>query len=687
MNGGPAGDPGAAGAGSVEALFDQARAGLEVYDTNFRVLRANPAVLRMRDRTAAAVIGADVRDLDRGFPVSPVIEEVLRTGSTVEDRRMTAHPRSDAGQRREYVVTGYPLRDGDRTTGAASMVHDVTEQLRERAGLELLSTARAHIGSHLDALRTAQELADTAVPGFADSVAVDVVESVLSGDAPIGPVSGRLPMRRAAFQSHDGAYGAYPVGSASDYAFPTPYTQALSDLRPRLVASVAPYGQWLAQDQPRAEFIARTGVHSFIAAPLTVHGLVLGMATFYRDGARPEPFDEADLSLATQIAGVTALCVDNARRFTREHTVATALQRSLLPRTPPRVAAVRSAQCYLPGEYGAHWFDVLPLSSCRVGLVLGYVPGEDLWASATMGRLRTAASTLASMDLPPDELMAHLDDVSQSLGREQEADPGSRHRGRPPFTASCLYLTYDPVSRRCALASAAHDGPLLADPEGTVSRLEVPRGAPLGQGTPYDMRTVDVAVGSLLCLYSDSVAGRYPAEADKRLSRLRDVLADPSATPEEVCDSATYKLLRGASREGMALLTARLNRLDPHHVASWTFPAEAVSVREARRAAHHQLAEWGLEEHAPTTDLVVSELATNVLSHATGPIRLRLILDRTLTVEVSDEADTAPHLRHARLQDEGGRGLFLIASFTRHWGTRYEENGKTIWAEQSLTDI
>ncbi|KIF78406.1 hypothetical protein QR77_40845 [Streptomyces sp. 150FB] len=681
MNGAPAAD----GAGSLEkALFDQARAGLEVYDTDLRILRANPAVLRMRDRPADAVLGADVRGLDSGFPVSPVIDEVLRTGTRVQDRPVTAYPEAEAGQRREYVVTGYPLRDGDRPIGVASMIHDVTDQVRERDDLDLLSSARAGIGSTLDALRTSQELADTAVPAFADAVAVDVVESVLSGDAPIGPVSTRLPMRRAAFQSHEGAYGAFPVGSASYYAFPTPYTQALGDLRPRLVATVSPYGQWLVQDRARAEFIARTGVHSLIVTPLTVHGLLLGMATFYRDGTRPDPFDEADVSLATQIAGVTALCIDNARRFTREHTVASALRRSLLPRTPPQVAAVRSAQCYLPGEYGAHWFDVLPLSSCRVGLVLGYVPGEDLWASATMGRLRTAASTLASMDLPPDELMAHLDDAAQNLGRDQEADPGTRQHGRPRFTASCLYLTYDPVSRRCAMASAGHAGPLLAGPEGTVSRLEVPRGAPLGQGAPYEMRTVELGEGSLLCLYSDSVTGRYPAEADARLSRLRDVLADPSATPEEICDSATYKLYRGASRDGMALLVARISRLDPHHVASWTFPAEAVSVREARRAARRRLTDWGLEDEVLTTDLVVSELATNVIRHATGPIRLRLILDRTLTVEVSDDADTAPHLRHARLQDEGGRGLFLIASFTRHWGTRYEETGKTIWAEQNL---
>ncbi|MFF7209308.1 SpoIIE family protein phosphatase [Streptomyces sp. NPDC008238] len=468
-----------------------------------------------------------------------------------------------------------------------------------------------------------------------------------------------------------------------------------------------------ARPGARADFIARSGAHSLIVTPLTVHGLVMGLASFYRGDPRTSSFDEEDLSLATQLATCTAICVDNARRFTREHTVATTLQRSLLPRMPPEAAAVRSSHCYMPGRYGAHWFDVLPLSSCRVGLVIGYVPGEDLQASTAMGRLRTAASTLAAMDLPPDELLAHLDDVGRRLALEQDADPVTLHRARPPFTASCLYVTYDPVTRECAAATAGHAAPLVTAPDGVVSTLEVPPGAGLGQGSPYETVTNDGVVstlevppgaelgqgspyetvtkrlraGRLLTLYSDGSKRRHPAEAEERLSRLHEVVADPRTSPKEVCDQIVYKVLRGATpQDGSAILVARTRVIEPGHISSWTFPAEASSVREARRAAHGRLAEWGLEDHAPVTDLVVSELATNVVRHAKGPIRLRLILDRALTVEVHDDADTAPHLRHARLQDEGGRGLFLVASLTRHWGTRYEETGKTIWAEQELTD-
>lgn len=668
------------------ALFRQARAGLEVYDLDLRVLRSNPAALAMRGQPEEKVLGAELRSLDTGIPLWPIMSQVVRDGRPALDQRVPARPSDDPHHRHVYAVTGFLLRDEDRAIGAAAIVHDITETVRKQNELDLLNVARSQIGTSLDALRTAQELADMAVPRFADAVAVDLLESVLTGDAPIGPVSTRLPMRRAAFRAKDGGYGAYPVGSASSFAFPTPYTQALADLRPRLVDSVHSADSWLDHDRLRAEFLTRAGVHSLIVAPLTVHGLLLGLVSYYREGSRSEIFDEEDLSLASQLTACTALCVDNARRFTRERTVNTALQRSLLPRTPPEVTAVDPAHCYVPGRYGAHWYDVLDLSSCRVGLVIGYVPGEDLYASAAMGRLRTAVSTLAEMDLPPDELLAHLDDAAQRLGREQDDDPVTLHQARAPFSATCAYLVYDPVTQRCAAASAGHPTPLITNPEGVVSRLDVPVGPALGRGTPYESSTTDIGVGSLISLYSDGSADRHPAEARDRLRRLWEAVADVAKRPAQICDSAAYKVLRTIPQDGAALLVARTRRLDPGHIAYWTFPARPASVGEARRAARKWLAGWGLDEQAEVMELVVSELTTNVVTHAQGPIRLRLILDRTLTIEVSDDADTAPHLRHARLQDEGGRGLFLVASLAGRWGTRYGDSGKTIWAEQQLVE-
>ncbi|MGD3112056.1 ATP-binding protein, partial [Streptomyces sp. YGL11-2] len=76
---------------------------------------------------------------------------------------------------------------------------------------------------------------------------------------------------------------------------------------------------------------------------------------------------------------------------------------------------------------------------------------------------------------------------------------------------------------------------------------------------------------------------------------------------------------------------------------------------------------------------------TNAIRYAPGPITVRLLYDRTLICEVSDTSSTSPHLRYAADEDEGGRGLFLIAQLAERWGTRYFARGKVIWAEQAVT--
>ncbi|MPY63112.1 ATP-binding protein, partial [Streptomyces spongiae] len=158
-----------------------------------------------------------------------------------------------------------------------------------------------------------------------------------------------------------------------------------------------------------------------------------------------------------------------------------------------------------------------------------------------------------------------------------------------------------------------------------------------------------------------------PASLDRRAQTMVDALV-----PDRPYDD-------------VVLLLARTRRLAADRVAYWDLPADPALVAEARKTTTRQLGDWGLEHLAFTTELVVSELVTNAIRHATGPIRLRLILDRTLICEVFDGGPTAPHLRHPRTTDEGGRGLFLIAQFTQSWGTRFLPEGKVIWAEQSLT--
>jgi anti-sigma regulatory factor (Ser/Thr protein kinase) len=124
------------------------------------------------------------------------------------------------------------------------------------------------------------------------------------------------------------------------------------------------------------------------------------------------------------------------------------------------------------------------------------------------------------------------------------------------------------------------------------------------------------------------------------------------------------------------------------HCAEWTFPADPGAVRTARAAVRGQLRGWDLEPLGDTAALLVSELVTNSLQHATGPIGVRLLrpegLPRVLLVEVSDPLPDPPRKHPVRSDDESGRGLQLVASASRRWGTRLDEGGKTVWFELAV---
>ncbi|MFJ8027777.1 ATP-binding SpoIIE family protein phosphatase [Streptomyces sp. NPDC096311] len=323
---------------------------------------------------------------------------------------------------------------------------------------------------------------------------------------------------------------------------------------------------------------------------------------------------------------------------------------------------------------------MIPLPGARVGLVVGDVVGHGIAASATMGRLRTAVRTLADIDLPPDELLTHLDDIVTHAEAER-SDTSDEIPG--DVGATCLYAVYDPVSGVCSLARAGHPAPVLVRPDGTSNVVALPAGPPLGLGSlPFEAAEVTVPEGSLLALYTNGLLAA--GDVDERTDVLRRHLASPASSLDALCDTVLRTLSPTPGIDDSTLLLARPRLFGEDRVASWDVPVDPAAVAEGRRHASVRLTAWGLEDAAFVTELVVSELVTNAIRHAVALIRLRLIRNETLVCEVSDGSSTSPHLRRARLSDEGGRGLFMVAELTQRWGTRYTRAGKTIWAEQLL---
>ncbi|MFF3686227.1 SpoIIE family protein phosphatase [Streptomyces sp. NPDC002187] len=673
----------------LEGLFRRCPIGLAVHSPEMRILRVNRAIERFSGVPDAEHRGMRTGDLlveEDARAARNRVRQVLETGTSLFTEQ---YARLERNPTREQIVAVSAFRIEDsagQVLGVAETVEDVTERHRARRRLALLDEAGTRIGTTLDVRETAWELADVMVPGLADHAWVDLSQPVTRGEEPTRPLAG--PVARVAVRSvlAQEPGPPHPEAEPVELAPGTPQATCLADGRPAL-EPVLPPG-WHSTQPHLGEHAPEPGVHSLIVVPLAARGLVLGVLSLWRS-RRPEPFEADDLTLAQELASRAAVCIDNARRFTQQQQTAFALQRSLLPRAVPRQPAVEVAPRYFPARtaqgVGGDWFDIIPLSGARVALVVGDVVGHGVHAAATMGRLRTAVHTLASLDLEPDEVLARLDDLVNLLAAEQEED-GERTVGEQVIGATCLYAVYDPVSRRCSAARAGHPSPMVTTPDGQVSLFDLPAGPPLGLGgLPFEAEEIELAEGSLLTLYTNGLIGERHVDVDLRLERLRAVLTRPEDPLELTCQAVVDALVPADPTDDIALLVARTLVLPPQNVASWQLPLEPATAALARQLTTAKLTEWGLEHLAFTTELIASELVTNAYRYAGGPMILRLIRENCLICEVSDASHTSPHLRRARTNDEGGRGLFLVAQMTERWGTRYTREGKTVWTQQPLS--
>ncbi|MFD3451002.1 SpoIIE family protein phosphatase [Streptomyces sp. NPDC058691] len=690
---------GEAAAGSVRgSLLTRAPIGIVIRDRQLRCTWANevmeshdgiPLDRRLGSRFTDALPGAKAEALEA------VMRQVLQSGTTKVHEYRTWLP-TTLGPEHPFAASFHCLQGADgEPLGVCVISVDVTESRRVRERLAVLGEATARLGSTLDVMQTSQELAELAVPLLADYVAVDLEQSVPFGEGPpvrVGPTGDRLPVfRRAGLASvHRGApESPWVRGEPVPVPPDSPFSDVLQTGKPYLepILDTAP-GIWIDKIPALARKVHENGMHSLMIVPIRARRTVLGMVLFIRT-QDPMPFQEADRLLAEELVNRAAVSLDNARQYAREHTAALALQRNLLPRRLRGGTAVEAASRYLPADMdhgvGGDWFDVIPLSGARVGLVVGDVVGHGLHAAAAMGRLRTAVQTLADMDLPPDELLAHLDDTVQRLADEDADLPD---QAPAAVGATCLYAVYDPATRRCTMARAGHPPPAIIDPQGRVTFPELPAGTPLGigLGVPFESVELELPEGSLLALYTDGLIEARGHDIDEGMHRLGASLAQPGRSLEDLCDLATASFPAQAPCDDVTLLLVRTRSLSPAQVASWTLPRDETAVRHARNLAAFQLDEWGLEGLGESTKLIVSELVTNAVRHSTGPVGLRLIQHTVLTCEVFDTDVCSPRLRHARTIDENGRGLFLVAQMSRRWGSRSVSGGKVVWAEADLCD-
>ncbi len=561
-----------------------------------------------------------------------------------------------------------------RPFASAAPGHVVQQQLA------LLRETGNRVGTTLELDTTASELCQVAVPGFADLAAVMIVDDVFTGAAP-DPDRGARPGRGAPLTMRRVAVACRNARTRWEDLLPEDelFTVSARDPRDLTEPLLLPVVDPVVADAVAADLgVPAIGPlladRSLLIAPLTARGTVLGRMCFVREPQRPA-FNLKDAATAVEFAARGAVHLDNARLHQFESRAATTLQRSMLPTSPPRIPGVSVAHHYRPGDrqaqVGGDWFDAIQLPGGRVALIVGDVMGHGLHSAAVMGQFRTAVQTMAALDLPPAQLLRHLDNLAHRLGADH--------------LATCVYAVYDAIHRTLHLANAGHIPPVLARPDGRSELLRIPEGAPIGVGgVPFETVEIPVPDGSWLVLCTDGLVEVRGQGIDAGLAALCANVIEPRHSPEGVCDRILSRVHSDDRRDDVALLVARFDGIAADDVAEWRLALEPGQVRTARTVTRGQLARWGLEGLTDLAELLVSELVTNALRAARQEVRLRLMRVGKLLVEVSDDDHNLPQLRRADQDDEHGRGLALVSNLSRRWGTSRKAVGKVVWFELPL---
>ncbi|MEY9486517.1 serine phosphatase RsbU (regulator of sigma subunit)/anti-sigma regulatory factor (Ser/Thr protein kinase) [Streptomyces calvus] len=585
-----------------------------------------------------------------------------------------------------------PAPDGqERRTGQVSRPGRPTPMRRDGDRLRFVGAATRRIARGIDLDEIVMGLCRATVPTFSDAILVYLRDPLPVGDErPTGPLMLRLRRTDRIPPERDTEGGFTPVAPPEPNELDSVGAE-LCTVRPgsalaEVLRGVRPvFTDGAAARAALPELLGEDGACAVpegqraILAPLRGRRRVIGAALFLR---RPEriPFEADDLLVAAQLATHSALGIDKAVLYGREAYIADELQRTMLPEHLPRCTGVRLATRYLPAaetaRVGGDWYDAIPLPGSRVALVVGDVMGHSMTSAAIMGQLRTTAQTLAGLDLPPQEVLHHLDEQAQRLGVDR--------------MATCLYAVYDPVSHRITIANAGHPPPVLLHLGGRAEVLRVPAGAPIGVGgVDFEAVELDAPAGATLLLYTDGLVESRLRDVWTGIEQLREKLAataqltGPDHPPplEALCDEVLDMLGPGDRDDDIALLAARFDGIAPNDVAYWFLEPEDAAPGRARRLARRALARWDLEELSDSVELLVSEVVTNAVRYATRPVTLRLLRTDVLRCEVGDDVPQLPRLRQARATDEGGRGLYLVNRLARRWGATRLSTGKVVWFE------
>ncbi|MFD9207540.1 SpoIIE family protein phosphatase [Streptomyces sioyaensis] len=452
---------------------------------------------------------------------------------------------------------------------------------------------------------------------------------------------------------------------------------------------------------------------SWAFVPLVNAGRTIGawMAAF----TQPVAFTPDERSVLTTVARMLAQALARAGMQEEQQELALGLQRSMMPTVQPDIPGMTVAARYVPTggglEVGGDWYDMIPLPSGRLALVIGDVQGHDVRAAGLMGQLRIALRAYASEGHHPDAVLSR---ASRFLAGINATEPGGH--GEDQRFATCLYIEVDPATGLLDIARAGHPDPAILLDDGTVLIRPTAGGLPLGIVPDADYPTTRLVLepGETMMVCTDglietgghdldtgwarlrdTIEAHEPGGIDESLERLADALVQAVHGPpshhttgplvDRREDDIAVLLLRrdGAGCSiGPGGLPARPVRRTVLTVAQ----AEPERIAEARRQVREVLHDWADPDQVDSAVLMVSEVVTNVLLHTDGDALLVAEISgergaRRVRVDVADSSDELPHRRCPGELASSGRGLVLLELLAGAWGVDPRGDGKSTWFE------
>ncbi|MBV7698219.1 SpoIIE family protein phosphatase [Streptomyces sp. TRM70350] len=613
-----------------------------------------------------------------------IMDERGRVIRTVRSRSKPSYDR----ELRAFELIGTLQEVTDPSPGTPADRRTVTGDWRRSREAFLLDAGRAlaEARSTAEVLRVAAGLS---MPGFSpDGLAVFGVE----GDRlTIIGHHGHRPGDEGPF-SH--------MALATDY----PAAEVVRTGRAVYLSSPEHYKARYPLTWPLAEQFGR---QSWAFLPLTVAGRTMGawMAAF----AYPVAFTPDERSVLTTVARMLAQALTRAGAAESQRELTDGLQRSMMPTLGPEIPGMSVAARYIPTggglQVGGDWYDMIPLPSGRIALVIGDVQGHDVRAAGLMGQLRIALRAYASEGHRPDAVLSRASRFLHGISTTDEDPTDLRF-------ATCLYVEADPETGVLDIARAGHPDPAIRMADGTVLKRPTAGGLPLGIDPDADYPTTQLVLepGETMLICTDGLIETGGHDLETGWVRIRTILEEHKGDLEELADSlvqavhgpsshhttgpladrreddiAVLLLCREAEGCGCGdTVTVRPRRV--RRTMLTVAQAEPERVAVARQQLRELLHDWSSADQVDSAVLLLSEMLTNVLVHTdTDALLVAEIAGepgaRRIRVEVTDAGDDLPHRRRPGELASSGRGLMLIELLAHAWGVDPRGEGKSIWFE------